>query len=210
MSVLISIDATDIVRYIKNLEKAPKDIQKGASYAINRVGDNMVSEVIEEIAAETGLESDVIRRALVVTRSSPETMMYRIDAEAALIEAPKTRPMRNRRKFAKKSDNYFQKDEMVEIVTMDDEKVCKICEDIQKNGPYQVGKARTFIPAHPHCRCLLQPVRKKKERTVSFRKRSAARSSERVQSRLRKDLRREIVKAMEKAIRAQKLAIRRR
>lgn len=210
MAILIDINATDIIRYIQNLEKAPKEIQKGASYAINRVGDNVVSEIVEEISAETGVSQAAIRRALVITRSRPETMMYRIDAKAALIEAPATRPMRNKRTFAKKSDNYFQKDEMVEVVTMDDEKVCPICEKIQKQGPYKVGEARTLIPAHPNCRCLLQPVRKKKERSLSFRKRSAARTSEQTQERIKRDLRKEVIKAMEKVARATRLKVRAR
>lgn len=200
MAVLIDIDATDIIRYIQNLEKAPQEIQKGASLSINRIGDLMVKEVVTEVAAETGMSETVIRRALHITKSTPNTMMYRINADAALINAPATRPMRGKRSFAKKSDNYFAKDEMVKVVTMDDDDVCPICDKIQKGGPYRVDKARTLIPAHPHCRCLLQPTREKRGRPMAFRKGRSARTSEQVQDKLKDALRKDIKAAIRAAM----------
>ncbi len=196
MAVLIDIDATDIIRYIQNLEKAPKEIQKGASLSINRIGDEMVKEVVTEVASETGMTETVILRALKITKSTPETMMYRINADAALINAPATRPMKGKRTFAKKSDNYFNKDELVKVVTMDDDDVCKICDRIQKGGPYKIDRARDLIPAHPHCRCLLQPVREKQGRPMAFRKGRSARTSEQVQDKLKAALRKDIKAAI--------------
>ena len=64
MAVLADISSTDIIRYIQNLEKAQKEIQKGASYAINRVGDSVVNEIVEEISAETGKQQFVERSFL--------------------------------------------------------------------------------------------------------------------------------------------------
>jgi hypothetical protein len=201
MAIIVDIDATDIIRYIQSLEKAPQEIQKGASLSINRIGDLVVNDVVSEIAGEVGMEEEVIRRALRITKSTPNTMMYRINAEAALIDAPATRPMRGKRKFATKSDNYFQKDELVKVVTMEDDDVCKICERVREGGPYPVGRARDLVPAHPNCRCLIQPIRDKKGRPMAFRKGKSARTSEQVQDKLKEQLRKDIMKAVRAAMR---------
>jgi hypothetical protein len=46
----------------------------------------------------------------------------------------------------------------VDVLTAQDDKVCKVCEDIADNGPYRINVARGLIPAHPNCRCLFAPV----------------------------------------------------
>jgi hypothetical protein len=122
-----------------------------------------------------------------------------------LIDAPESRPMRGRRQFAKKSDNYFHADEMVDVVDMGDDKVCEICKRIHKDGPYKISEARLLIPAHPHCRCLLQPTRPKRQQTVRFRKARAAQTSEQVQAKLKEQLKAEIEKALEQSMSASRV-----
>lgn len=196
MAVLVDIDATDIVSYIQGLAKAPLNVQLAANRVINRVGDQLVEDVIGEVSDETGLEPEVIRRLVSVRRSNPFTMSYRIDASSALIDAPESRPMRGRRRFAQRTSSYFNAGEMVNVVTMEDEKVCPICRDVQRGGPYRIDEARKLIPAHPHCRCLVQPTRPKRGLPVAFRKGRAARTSEEVLDRLRTDLRIEIERSL--------------
>jgi hypothetical protein len=45
----------------------------------------------------------------------------------------------------------------VEVVTAGDDKVCPICQGISEDGPYEIDRARSLIPAHPHCRCAFVP-----------------------------------------------------
>lgn len=48
--------------------------------------------------------------------------------------------------------------EHVNVRTAGDDDVCPICEAISENGPYTINRARTLIPAHPHCRCVFVPT----------------------------------------------------
>lgn len=48
--------------------------------------------------------------------------------------------------------------ENVNVRTAGDDDVCPVCEDISENGPYTISRARSLIPAHPHCRCVFVPA----------------------------------------------------
>jgi SPP1 gp7 family putative phage head morphogenesis protein len=45
-----------------------------------------------------------------------------------------------------------------EIVTAGDNKVCPICETLEKGGPYSLDDAEKLIPNHPNCRCCTIPL----------------------------------------------------
>ena len=47
---------------------------------------------------------------------------------------------------------------LVRVKTAGDDDVCPICEDIADDGPYNINEARSLIPAHPRCRCVLVPA----------------------------------------------------
>jgi hypothetical protein len=48
--------------------------------------------------------------------------------------------------------------ENVNVRTAGDDDVCPICEAISEEGPYSIMRARSLIPAHPHCRCVFVPA----------------------------------------------------
>lgn len=48
--------------------------------------------------------------------------------------------------------------ENVNVRTAGDNDVCPICEAISESGPYTINRARSLIPAHPHCRCVFVPA----------------------------------------------------
>lgn len=41
------------------------------------------------------------------------------------------------------------------VQTVGDDKVCRICEELEANSPYSLDVARSLIPAHPNCRCAV-------------------------------------------------------
>lgn len=45
-----------------------------------------------------------------------------------------------------------------EIMTAGDNRVCSICEALEKGGPYSLDKAEKMLPAHPLCRCCILPL----------------------------------------------------
>jgi hypothetical protein len=46
---------------------------------------------------------------------------------------------------------------LVEVLTAGDNKVCPICEDISEEGPYTLAEAEGLVPAHINCRCAFIP-----------------------------------------------------
>lgn len=48
--------------------------------------------------------------------------------------------------------------ENVNVRTAGDDDVCPTCEAISEEGPYSINRARSLIPAHPHCRCVFVPT----------------------------------------------------
>jgi SPP1 gp7 family putative phage head morphogenesis protein len=45
-----------------------------------------------------------------------------------------------------------------ELSTAGDERVCDICEEAARAGPYQISAIENMIPIHPNCRCAWAPV----------------------------------------------------
>jgi 8-oxo-dGTP pyrophosphatase MutT (NUDIX family)/GNAT superfamily N-acetyltransferase len=46
----------------------------------------------------------------------------------------------------------------VDVLTAEDDRVCKTCLKISNNGPYTIKRAINLIPAHVNCRCCFVPV----------------------------------------------------
>jgi len=46
---------------------------------------------------------------------------------------------------------------LAEIVTAGDDKVCSVCNELAKNGPYTLDEAEKLLPAHTNCRCCFIP-----------------------------------------------------
>lgn len=58
-----------------------------------------------------------------------------------------------------KAEERLNRMKLVRVRTAGDDRVCIICEDIADDGPYTIDTARSLIPAHPRCRCVLVPAR---------------------------------------------------
>lgn len=170
--IRVSIDASALVRFVQNLQRVPAAIERAAARALNSIGEQVLDSVMDAVSAQTGMDAELLRNYIMVQRATPDNTEFSIDASQALIEAPETRPMplAGRRRFAQRPSGYFHAEELVQIVTMGDELVCQICQDLEADGPYQIEEARQLIPAHPHCRCLVQSHRSRRELPVAFRK----------------------------------------
>lgn len=195
MAIRVDINARDLVKFTQNTDKVPKSqIGVAASKALNKVGDKLIDEVVTAVVTQTGLKSDVVRRNIDVSRATPDKLQYKIDATRALVEAPASRPMPGARRFktGRKSDDYFYAEELVNIVTMEDEIVCPICDELAQDGPYPIAEARELIPAHPHCRCVVEYARPRRELPVSFRKGQSVQLARVTMERLQVELKNEV------------------
>lgn len=50
----------------------------------------------------------------------------------------------------RKAERELEKTKVVEVLTAGDDRVCEKCEDIARDGPYNINTARGLIPAHPN------------------------------------------------------------
>ena len=47
--------------------------------------------------------------------------------------------------------------QLVDIMTMHDERVCQDCIELENNNPYTIQDAEGLLPRHPRCRCVYKP-----------------------------------------------------
>lgn len=47
--------------------------------------------------------------------------------------------------------------QLIDVLTMHDERVCQDCIDIENNNPYTIQEAEGLLPVHPRCRCVYKP-----------------------------------------------------
>jgi len=50
-----------------------------------------------------------------------------------------------------------EEEQLVNVLTAGDDRVCQDCEDIASDGPYELSQAQGLIPSHPNCRCAFIP-----------------------------------------------------
>jgi HEAT repeat protein len=166
----VNIETSALLKLAKTLSKKQAAVSVAAARALNNIGNEVVEEVIQSVMEQTGLDDAQVRKSVSVTRATRENLNFRINASKALIEEPETRPMAGRRQFTRRPDTYFRQNELVNIVSMGDDKVCMICQDLEENSPYTIEEARAHIPAHPHCRCLVQNARQRRDLPVEIKK----------------------------------------
>lgn len=169
MSLDVTIDTSDLLRLAGVfIEKAATSNTMIAG-ALNIVGDQVSDQVVETVSEQTDVPVENIRGLVYISRADETNLLYNINATRALIDAPATRPM-PQRGFVRRPSDYFHNAELVNIVTMGDELVCPICQDLETSGPFTIEEARAMLPVHPHCRCVVQTFRPRRSLPVQFRK----------------------------------------
>jgi hypothetical protein len=53
----------------------------------------------------------------------------------------------------------YKDTDLVKIVTANDGRVCKHCQDMVAHNPYSYGDAKKQLPHHPGCRCQIRSLR---------------------------------------------------
>lgn len=49
-------------------------------------------------------------------------------------------------------------EDLVNVLTAGDDKVCVVCQGLADDGPYELDEAQNILPAHPNCRCSWIPA----------------------------------------------------
>lgn len=149
-------------------------IKPAAASTLNYVGEKTLLAMVRQVSAQTGMPEEKVRRYFVVRPASTNRLRFEIDGTAAMVQGTATRPLprgaRRKQEFAQReSDSFFQQREMVNIVDMGDERVCPICEALAEEGPYTIEEARAKIPAHPNCRCVVEPMERRRTAPIQTR-----------------------------------------
>lgn len=161
----LHIATDDLAKWARHYEQLPNRTKTALARALNTVGEGIVTEAVDKIARNTGLAPNVIRDAIKIHQASPRHLEWSMDAtEFAPPSLDWSRPWDRGRQDATATD----KQRLVKIVTMDDDKVCVICEEAAENGPYTLEEAQGMLPLHINCRCMMQAWQSLRKLPVVF------------------------------------------
>lgn len=159
----LDIDVSDLMRFSRTISRRSQVSQAAITRALSQVGDGVVNQVARSLSQETGLHQEEVM-ALIKVRKSKN--YYDIIMPKSLVE-PGEQPFGGKRKVTTKRGD-FATGQLVNVITREDDKVCPKCEEIAEGSPYTLEDARTLIPHHPHCRCLLESFRYKRRLPVTM------------------------------------------
>lgn len=145
----------------------PGQFNRALSEALNETGNAMVLSTQDAIAHETGLTIATTANFVTSMPSTPQNLVYEMRVQANMIETElNSRPLPQRGFPQREFNDMRDESQLVNLVTMQDGKVCPICEMIEKEGPYTIEEFNRLRDVHPHllnknlnCRCSLVPFK---------------------------------------------------
>lgn len=158
MPIKLKVNLEGLDLTVKTLERKRGRIADAVQLSVNTVGWRTLEQMAQNLAADTGVAVAEARQMFDVSPATRGKASFTISAGRVLTEAPRTRPVAGRT-FSDGRATSFEAGELVNIVTMEDEKVCKLCEALAENGPYTIEEARAQVPHHINCRCQISPAR---------------------------------------------------
>lgn len=171
--IAVKVFTKDLQRIWKVLETRKTKLLGAAAKMLNNIGDKTKQEMAYMISSQTLIPAETVLNSITVKRASSGDLNYHIDATKAFI-GMETRPMGSGSKFKQRPEGYFHPKELVNIVSMEDDKVCEICQEAVEHGPYTIEEAQAMLPLHPHCRCLVASSIERRTLPVEFKKKGKA------------------------------------
>jgi len=158
----LAVDTSELVTFVKSIEKAQKLTTPLIANGLNEVGDGITSLIALSLSKQTGLALEQVRGAVDVRRASGSNLRYEIKIDPDLMgDDPSTlEGKRERSDFMGKTNPNM----MVIVVSKKDELVCMDCEELEAAGPMPMSVAMEHVPKHPHCRCVILPYVQKGKR----------------------------------------------
>lgn len=160
----LHVHTEDLAKWARHYEQLPNRTKPAIARALNTVGEGILTEAVDKIARNTGLNPNVIRDTIHVHEATARRLQWSMDAsEFAPPSLDWSRP------WANTGDaTATDKQRLVKITTMDDELVCEICQEAAENGPYTMEEAQGMLPLHPNCRCMMQAWQSLRKLPVVF------------------------------------------
>lgn len=147
-----------LLKWAKYFEELPRKTSSAIVKALNTAGDAVVREMVRKISRSTGFSQAKVRKYIKVTKATESKKSYRIKQEVLPPSLDWSRPWQ-------KPKSVTDPDEMVKIITMEDDNVCPICRDAAEHNPYKMSDIRRMLSKwehtthpgllHPNCRCTI-------------------------------------------------------
>lgn len=161
------IDTSSLQRFIGELRRA--DLKSGIADGLNMVGDAVRREVTESIAVQAGLTPSQVAWVIDYSPATGKRLRYDIRVREKDLQDILSR---GGREWQTRQRDFDEK--LVNVLTMRDDRVCPICEQIAEDGPYSIAEINHLKVLHPHflrtdlnCRCQLVPFAPKKRLQMS-------------------------------------------
>ena len=172
----------DSVRIIKSLVDAKDNADVTAIAALNKVGNKFLQRLSAEVAKTGVVSEEQVRDIVRVTPATKDKLVYSVEYGDSI-----QREGRRSRDSNEIEGGEFQPNDLVKIVTMDDDFDCQICRDKADDSPYlyseivslphhsghgiqQAPGVQTHL-LHPNCRCVLQHYQARDPMTGQFARR---------------------------------------
>ena len=79
-----TIDSSDLLHWARYIDSIPRRTNAALARALNTVGDGVEREIVEYIAAQTGIDPNDVRRMLAVSPAKPGNLTWELDASVAI------------------------------------------------------------------------------------------------------------------------------
>lgn len=161
-----SINPTSLLKWARYLEEVPAKTNKNIALSLNTVGENVVRELSLKLSVSTGMDPETVRRLIKVRRATESSLKWSVDIADVLEPTGAKRTLPKRQMAAGEAEQRIKTEQLVNVVTMRDDRVCPICDDIRTNGPYTPQEVEAMSARlnhyggglfHPHCRCGTTP-----------------------------------------------------
>lgn len=157
--IKMAVNTTALLHWARYLKETPARSKKNIARSLNAFGEGVVRNLTADLSERTGLDPEQLRSLLVIHEASPQNLNWTLDASRVQSEMQMPAP----RHFPGQRSNVLRSGMLVNIITQGDEKVCPLCQEAAKEGPYDYETAKKMLPIHPNCRCLLwqaEPMRR--------------------------------------------------
>ena len=161
--ITYQVNAEELLRYARGMHEVPAKNTASIVRALNETGDAVAREIRMTIVMATGLTSEAARNLVQVSRATRSNLAYEIVVDGIPVEGEEgSRKLPGREFKKRKSDESFNDDQLVKVMTRADDHVCPVCEAIAEASPYTVAEARELIHhgagiGQNNCRCVWVP-----------------------------------------------------
>jgi hypothetical protein len=169
-ALAIKLDVSDLQRVGRrwvSAASATGAMDERIAASLNYLGEQAADNIARDVARATGLNEQAARRLIDIRKASRDNLSFEIDVGQALIRSTR-RPL-PKKKGPKRDETGFYEGQLVNIVTMGDERVCELCEELARNSPYTIEEARAQLPHHPNCRCSVEDFGPRRRKPVEMR-----------------------------------------